>query len=84
MELVFLKNLKVAFKSFKKIGKKNLDVDTYEIYYSAKNQCETRYILASAKMTNLPKFQTLKPGAETGRGGSDTPQPFAPLKNLQH
>jgi hypothetical protein len=47
----------MIFKSFKKY----LDVDIYEIYYSAKNQYETPNILASEKITDLPKFQTLKP-----------------------
>jgi hypothetical protein len=48
----FLKNSKIALKSFKKFGTKHLDVDNYVIYYCAKNQYENPCILDSAKMTN--------------------------------
>jgi hypothetical protein len=48
----FLKFLKMAFQSFKKIGTKNLDVDNCEIYQCAKNQTKIHCILGSAKMTN--------------------------------
>jgi hypothetical protein len=37
----FLKKSKIALKSFKKIGTKNLDVDNYMIYSCAKKQFET-------------------------------------------
>jgi hypothetical protein len=56
----FLKNSKMAFKSFKKFEIKNLDIDNDEIYYCAKNQSENRCILGSGKITNLPKFQTFE------------------------
>jgi hypothetical protein len=50
----------MAFKSFKKFGTKNLDIDNDEIYQCAKNQSENRCILGSEKITNLPKFQTFE------------------------
>jgi hypothetical protein len=56
----FLKNSKIAFKSFKKFGTKNLDIDNDEIYQCAKNQSENRCILGSGKITNLPKFQNFE------------------------
>jgi hypothetical protein len=48
------------FKSFKKFGIKNLDIDNDEIYQCAKNQSEKRCILGSRKITNMPKFQTFE------------------------
>jgi hypothetical protein len=38
MQPVFLKNSKIMFESFKKIGTKILEIDNYEIYYCAKNE----------------------------------------------
>jgi hypothetical protein len=60
MEPVFWKKSKVAFESFKKIETKNLDIDTCEFNNAAKNQSESHYILALAKITNLPKFQNFE------------------------
>jgi hypothetical protein len=57
----FLKNLKVAFESFKKIRIKNLDIDTYEIYYSAKNQSKTLYFSLNKnnKSVKISNFETI-------------------------
>jgi hypothetical protein len=52
----FSEKFKNSIWKFLKIGIKNTNVYNNDIYYYAKNQSKTRYIIGSTKMTNLYEF----------------------------